>query len=138
MFSGLRGFKIEGGSKSPHRRESAVEQKQARARHRDKARRHPAGSVQTRRLEMKHVIASVVTGGCLLIAAAGTAFAASGKTLQTPTTGHKGGPAKTCSSATPTPGASATAQGSPFNENGTAGGVYAGNPGTASLANSNS
>jgi hypothetical protein len=37
-----------------------------------------------------------------------------------------------------TPGASATAPGSPFNPNGQAGVVYAGNPGTASLAHSNS
>jgi hypothetical protein len=87
---------------------------------------------------MKHVLASLTTGGCLLLAVAGTAFA-SGKTLQNPTTGHKGAPTNTCSAATPTPGASATAHGSPFNEeSGVAGTVYAGNPGTKSLANSNS
>jgi len=54
--------------------------------------------------------------------------------------GQPGAPATTCgdANAAQTPGASSTAHGSPFNENGTAGTVYAGNPGTASLANSNS
>jgi hypothetical protein len=60
--------------------------------------------------------------------------------IQTPTTGQPGAPAVTCGSpgATSTPGGSASAGGSPFNPSGTAGGVYAGNPGTASLAHSNS
>ncbi len=58
---------------------------------------------------------------------------------QTPTTGQPGAPANTCGSDNPvTPGGSANAQGSPFNANGQAGVVYAGNPDTASLANSNS
>jgi hypothetical protein len=57
----------------------------------------------------------------------------------TPTTGQPGAPANTCGPANPvTPGASAAAPGSPFNPNGQAGVVYAGNPGTASLANANS
>jgi hypothetical protein len=37
-----------------------------------------------------------------------------------------------------TPGNAGSASGSPFNPSGTAGTVYAGNPGTASLANANS
>jgi hypothetical protein len=37
-----------------------------------------------------------------------------------------------------TPGGSANSPGSPFNPNGQAGTVYAGNPGTASFAHSNS
>jgi hypothetical protein len=37
-----------------------------------------------------------------------------------------------------TPGNAVNAPGSPFNPNGQAGAVYAGNPGTASLAHSNS
>ena len=61
--------------------------------------------------------------------------------LQTPTTGQPGAPGTTCFSSTSTaqsPGGSAGAAGSPFNANGTSGGVYAGNPGTASITNSNS
>jgi hypothetical protein len=54
--------------------------------------------------------------------------------------GQPGAPLNTCGSDgnTATPGGSATASGSVFNSNGTAGTVYAGNPGTASLANANS
>jgi hypothetical protein len=57
----------------------------------------------------------------------------------TPTTGQPGAPTNTCGPANPvTPGASASAPGSVFNQNGQAGTVYAGNLGTASLAaNSN-
>jgi hypothetical protein len=56
-----------------------------------------------------------------------------------PTTGQPGAPTNTCGPANPiTPGNSASSPGSPFNPNGQAGVVYAGNPGTASLANSNS
>src|SRR5216683_6842498 len=52
-----------------------------------------------------------------------------------PTTGQPGAPANTCGSANPvTPGAAASSPGSPFNPSGQAGNVYAGNPGTASLA----
>jgi hypothetical protein len=50
-------------------------------------------------------------------------------------TGQPGAPANTCGPSNPvTPGASASASGSPFNSTGQAGNVYAGNPGTASLA----
>lgn len=63
-----------------------------------------------------------------------TAFA-----LETPTTGQPGAPTNTCGAANPvTPGAAASAPGSVFNTAGQAGNVYAGNQGTASLANSNS
>ena len=59
-----------------------------------------------------------------------------------PTTGQPGAndtPPNTCApDGSMGPGASASAQGSVFNPAGTAGTVYAGNPGTASLANSNS
>ena len=66
--------------------------------------------------------------------AGATAFA-----IESPTTGQPGAPTNTCGPANPmTPGASATAPGSVFNPNGQAGTVYAGNPGTASLVNSNS
>jgi hypothetical protein len=58
---------------------------------------------------------------------------------QNPTTGHRGAPTNTCGSpGTSTPGNSVNAPGSPFNPSGQAGTVYAGNPNTASLANSNS
>ena len=74
-----------------------------------------------------------------LTVATGATALASGGTLQTPTTGQPGAPTNTCGSANPmTPGASATSPGSPFNTAGQAGVVYAGNPSTASLANSNS
>jgi hypothetical protein len=57
----------------------------------------------------------------------------------TPTTGQPGAPANTCGPSNPvTPGHAATSPGSPFNPNGRAGVVYAGNPNTASLAHSNS
>ena len=58
---------------------------------------------------MKRIMASLAIGA--LILTAGAAFA---------------------------PGGAGAALGSPFNSSGTAGTVYAGNPGTASLANSNS
>jgi hypothetical protein len=49
-----------------------------------------------------------------------------------------GAPANKCGSANlVTPGGAASALGSPFNPTGPAGNVYAGNPGTASLAHSN-
>ncbi len=56
--------------------------------------------------------------------------------------GQPGAPNNTCGDLTlgntATPGGSATASGSVFNPTGTAGTVYAGNPGTASLANGSS
>jgi hypothetical protein len=54
--------------------------------------------------------------------------------------GQPGAPNTTCGNANTmsTPGGSASSNGSPFNANGQAGQVYAGNPGTASLANANS
>ena len=59
--------------------------------------------------------------------------------LVTPPTGQPGAPTNTCGPDNPTtPGNAANAQGSPFNSSGQAGVVYAGNPSTASLANSNS
>src|SRR5215470_4822716 len=60
--------------------------------------------------------------------------------IVSPTTGQPGAPTVTCGSpnATMTPGNSANAQGSAFDPNGQAGTVYAGNDGTASLANANS
>jgi hypothetical protein len=59
--------------------------------------------------------------------------------MVSPTTGQPGAPTNTCGDQNPvTPGASAAAPGSPFNPAGQAGLVYAGNPGTASLAHANS
>jgi hypothetical protein len=93
---------------------------------------------------MKQIMASLTTASCLLLVAAGTAFAA-GKTLQVPTTGQPGvgtstgpssNPSHACGSAgTATPGGAVTASGSQsvFNGGGQASAVYAGNPGTASL-----
>jgi hypothetical protein len=97
---------------------------------------------------MKYIMASLTTASCLLLVAAGTAFA--GKTLQVPTTGQPGvgtstgpssNPSHACGSAgTATPGGAVTASGSQsvFNGGGQASAVYAGNPGTASMTHSNS
>lgn len=53
--------------------------------------------------------------------------------------GQPGAPGTTCGPNNPvTPGGSVTATGSVFNPTGVSGTVYAGNPGTASLANANS
>jgi hypothetical protein len=52
--------------------------------------------------------------------------------------GQPGAPNTTCSTFTTTPGNSVNASGSVFNPNGTAGTVYAGNPGTASAAHAHS
>jgi hypothetical protein len=80
---------------------------------------------------------SLLVAACcvgLFAAVPGTAFA-----TVSPTTGQPGAPANTCGPDNPvTPGGSADAPGSPFNPNGQAGAVYAGNPGTASSAHSNS
>lgn len=82
---------------------------------------------------MKRII---ITTLATLLLTAGSALA--DKTLQNPSTGHNGAPTNTCGPGLPTPGNSVNAKGSPFNPSGTAGTVYAGNPDTASLANSNS
>jgi hypothetical protein len=99
---------------------------------------------------MKHVTASLTVASCLLLAAAGTVFATpqgpGGTPQQNPTgaPGQKGAPTNTCPGTSGAPGAAGAASnpGSPFNGSpttpGQAGNVYAGNPGTASLANSNS
>lgn len=74
----------------------------------------------------------------LTLALVGTALAGN----PSPTgTGQPGAPNNTCFTSTNTatsPGQSTSANGSPFNPNGTSGQVYAGNPGTASLAHANS
>jgi hypothetical protein len=85
----------------------------------------------------RNITASAFCVVALTLATGATALA--GGTLQTPTTGQPGAPTNTCGPANPvTPGNSASSPGSPFNPNGQAGVVYAGNPGTASLAHSNS
>jgi len=83
---------------------------------------------------LKRVFIGVAVCVAAMTFTGATAFA-----LETPTTGQPGAPTNTCGTANPvTPGASASSPGSPFNANGQAGVVYAGNPSTASLANSNS
>lgn len=81
----------------------------------------------------------VIGSACGIVLTISTGLTA-GATTQSPTTGQPGAPTNTCGSqgATMTPGGSASATGSPFNANGQAGAVYAGNPDTASLANSHS
>lgn len=73
------------------------------------------------------------------VAAVAALMSAPAFAMVTPTTGQPGAPNHTCGSDNPvTPGNAVNATGSPFNPNGQAGVVYAGNPSTASLANSNS
>jgi hypothetical protein len=80
-----------------------------------------------------------ITFGAACAAAIAVLTTAPALALVTPTTGQPGAPTNTCGTDNPvTPGASASAAGSPFNGSGQAGVVYAGNPSTASLANSNS
>ena len=86
----------------------------------------------------------IVIVAILVILVAGAAFQtargthADGPTVF-PTTGQPGAPNNTCGPEnTVIPGNAANVPGSPFNANGQAGVVYAGNPNTASLANSNS
>jgi hypothetical protein len=83
-------------------------------------------------LRRPFLITAVVLG--LTVGVGGTAVAD-----VAPTTGQPGAPTNTCGPDNPTaPGNSVNAAGSPFNANGQAGVVYAGNPDTASLANANS
>jgi hypothetical protein len=86
---------------------------------------------------VRTALCTVALAAAALVVSAGVAGA-----VQNPTTGQPGASSGvTCftdpSTAT-APGGSMSAQGSVFNPNGIAGTVYAGNPGTASLANSNS
>ncbi len=83
---------------------------------------------------MRRFVLVLACAAGLLVAAPLSALA-----VVSPTTGQPGAPTNTCGPANPvTPGSSVAAPGSPFNPNGQAGVVYAGNPGTASLANANS
>jgi hypothetical protein len=83
---------------------------------------------------MRKLAVTAIFLGALLMSSSVPALA-----VVTPTTGQPGAPTNTCGTANPvTPGASAGAPGSPFNNSGQAGVVYAGNPGTASSAHSNS
>ena len=89
---------------------------------------------------MKHLLASLAIGACLLLPSAGVVLGAGppAKPAQNPTTGHRGSPGFTCTAGINTPGAAVAAPGSPFNPSGQAGLVYAGNPDTKSAANANS
>ena len=74
-----------------------------------------------------------------IVATFAFAGATSAFAMQNPTTGQKGAPNNTCGPSNPTtPGNSVNAQGSVFNSSGTSTLHYAGNPGTSSLAHSNS
>ena len=80
-------------------------------------------------MKIKRLTVTVAVALILALSGAQAAFA----------TGQPGAPTNTCGDMNPvTPGASATSMGSPLNPDGTAGTVYEGNPGTASLANANS
>ncbi len=94
--------------------------------------------------EMKHLLASLTVGACLLLPSAGVVLGAGPPTkpAQNPTTGQQGSnhgfSCTTSGSGINTPGNAINAGGSPFNPSGQAGNVYAGNMGTASAAHSNS
>jgi hypothetical protein len=91
--------------------------------------------------KMKHVLASLTIGACLLLPSAGVVLGAGPPTkpAQNPTTGqHGSNHGFSCTAGVNTPGAAVAAPGSPFNPSGQAGNVYAGNMGTASAANANS
>ena len=85
---------------------------------------------------MRKVLLALACSVTLMIGAPLAALAA------TPTTGQPGAnhnPPVTCApDGSMAPGNSASASGSPFDPTGQAGNVYAGNPGTASSAHSNS
>ena len=83
----------------------------------------------------KSFIAALIAGAVTL---SGSAVALATPSPNGP--GQPGAPGTTCGSpdAANTPGHAASAPGSPFNPNGNAGRHYAGNPGTASAAHSNS
>jgi hypothetical protein len=84
---------------------------------------------------MRRLLAVMAMAG-FVVAIPATAFAD-----QSPNgPGQPGAPGTTCgsSNAASTPGNAVNANGSPFNPNGQAGQVYAGNPGTASMEHSNS
>jgi hypothetical protein len=93
---------------------------------------------------MKHVLVSLTISACLLLPSAGVVLGAGppAKPAQNPTTGQQGSnhgfSCTTSGAGINTPGAAIAAPGSPFNPNGQAGTVYAGNPGTQSTANANS
>ena len=80
----------------------------------------------------KYVVASALVVGMFAVPTPAWASVS-------PTTGQPGAPTNTCGpDNSTTPGKAVFAQGSAFNPNGQAGLVYAGNDGTASLANANS
>jgi hypothetical protein len=86
---------------------------------------------------MRHiVIAGIAAFVALNLVTAGAAVASPSPNGP----GQPGAPGTTCGNANTmlTPGNSANANGAPFNPNGVAGQNYAGNPGTASAAHSNS
>jgi hypothetical protein len=93
---------------------------------------------------MKHVLASLAIGACLLLPSAGVVLGDGPPTkpAQNPATGQHGSnhgfSCTTSGAGINTPGNAIVAGGSPFNPNGQAGTVYAGNLGTASATNANS
>ena len=93
---------------------------------------------------MKHALASLAVGACLLLSSTGVVLATDPPTkpAQNPTTGQHGSnhgfSCTTSGAGINTPGNAIAAPGSPFNPGGQAGTVYAGNPGTASAAHANS
>ena len=82
---------------------------------------------------MKRRIRAYLASAFLVLSLAVAGATTAGATVS-PTTGQPGAPANTCGPDNPmTPGNSVNASGSPFNPNGQAGVVYAGNPDTHSL-----
>ena len=90
---------------------------------------------------MRKLVRTLVTSfACVVVVTVATGVTAMAD-IQNPTTGQHGSNAgNSCGTpqASQLPGSAANAPGSPFNPNGRAGKVYAGNPGTASTQHANS
>jgi hypothetical protein len=84
---------------------------------------------------MKHLIASLALGACLVGSSAAVVLAADPHNAGN-NPNSTGQPSQSCQVTTTPPGGAASSPGSPFNPIGQAGNVYAGNPGTASATHS--
>ena len=82
----------------------------------------------------------IAVGAAFTLVALGLGALTAGATPSPNGPGQPGAPQTTCGqpNATAMPGSAGSAGGAPFNPSGTAGNNYAGNPGTASAAHSNS
>lgn len=80
---------------------------------------------------VRKLVLGMTVAGLLVFGGASAAFADTNPS-------GSGQPSQSCQAQTSSPGNAASSPGSVFNQNGQAGTVYAGNPGTASAAHANS